>query len=97
MKYFTELKRSMEYLASNPKTVFLGQAVSVPGTAMSNTLKDVKQNKLIERNYNKYFKQGDEKLSNIEDYTSHNTKRLDRKELKELLLSLPYVQELLNS
>ena len=48
MKYFTELKRSMEYLASNPKTVFLGQAVSVPGTAMSNTLKDVKQNKLIE-------------------------------------------------
>jgi|TARA_B110000037_G_C16991077_1_gene453142 pyruvate/2-oxoglutarate/acetoin dehydrogenase E1 component len=48
MKYFTELKRSMEYLASNPKTVFLGQAVAVPGTAMSTTLKDVKKNKLIE-------------------------------------------------
>ena len=48
MKYFTELKRSMEYLASNPKTFFLGQAVEVPGTAMSNTLKDVKKSKLIE-------------------------------------------------
>ena len=48
-------------------------------------------------NYNKYSNQGDEKLSNIEDYTSHNTKRLDRKELKELLLSLPYVQKLLKS
>ena len=48
-------------------------------------------------NYNKYSNQGDEKLSNIEDYTSHNTQRLDRKELKELLLSLPYVQKLLNS
>ena len=48
MKYFTELKRSMEYLASNPKTVFLGQAVEVPGTAMSNTLKDIQKNKLIE-------------------------------------------------
>ena len=48
MKYFKELKRSMEYLASNPKTFFLGQAVEVPGTAMSNTLKDVKKSKLIE-------------------------------------------------
>jgi UDP-glucose 4-epimerase len=47
-------------------------------------------------NYNKYSNQGDEKLSNLEDYTSHNTKRLERKELKELLLSIPYVQELLN-
>ena len=48
MKYITELKRSMEYLASNPKTFFLGQAVEVPGTAMSNTLKDLKKSKLIE-------------------------------------------------
>ena len=48
MKYFKELKKSMEYLASNPKTKFLGQAVEVPGTAMSNTLKNIKKNKLIE-------------------------------------------------
>ena len=48
MKYFDELKRSMNYLAKNDKTVFLGQAVRVPGTAMSNTLKEIKNNKLIE-------------------------------------------------
>lgn len=38
----------MEYLALNKKTIFLGQAVKVPGTAMSNTLNNVKQNKLLE-------------------------------------------------
>ena len=48
MKYFDELKRSMNYLAENNKTVFIGQAVEVPGTAMSNTLKDINSNKLIE-------------------------------------------------
>ena len=31
----------MEFLASNPKTVFIGQAVAFPGTAMSNTLKEI--------------------------------------------------------
>ena len=41
MKYFDELKRSMEYLADDPDAVFLGQAVACAGTAMSNTLKDV--------------------------------------------------------
>lgn len=48
MKYFDELKRSMEFLAADPRTVFMGQAVAVPGTAMSNTLKDVHPSKLIE-------------------------------------------------
>ena len=48
MKYFDELKRSMNYLAENDKTIFIGQAVEVPGTAMSNTLNDIKKNKLIE-------------------------------------------------
>ena len=48
MKFFDELKRSMNYLAENNKTVFIGQAVEVPGTAMSLTLKDISKNKLIE-------------------------------------------------
>src|ERR1700677_5174597 len=47
-KYFDELKRSMDYLALNPKVVFLGQAVACAGTAMSNTLKDVSRDRLIE-------------------------------------------------
>lgn len=48
MTYFDELKRSMEFLAADPRTVFMGQAVAVPGTAMSNTLKGVDPTRLIE-------------------------------------------------
>ncbi len=48
MKYFDELKRSMNFLAQDPRTVFLGQAVAVPGTGMSNTLKEVPAHRLIE-------------------------------------------------
>jgi pyruvate/2-oxoglutarate/acetoin dehydrogenase E1 component len=48
MKYFDELKRSMEFLAKDHRVLFLGQAVSCPGTAMSNTLKDVSPDQLIE-------------------------------------------------
>tara|TARA_B100000941_G_C28495178_1_gene550438 strand:+ start:617 stop:1153 length:537 start_codon:yes stop_codon:yes gene_type:complete len=48
MKYFDELKRSMEFLGSKKNTIFIGQAVEVPGTAMSNTLKNIKKKKLLE-------------------------------------------------
>ena len=48
MKYFDELCRAMEWLASDPRVVFLGQAVACPGTAMSNTLKNVSRDKLLE-------------------------------------------------
>jgi len=48
MKYFDELKRSMEFLAADPRTLFLGQAVAYPGTAMSNTLKEIDPRRLIE-------------------------------------------------
>ena len=48
MKYFDELKKSMNYLARNEKTIFIGQAVEVPGTAMSNTLKGINPKKLLE-------------------------------------------------
>ena len=46
--YFEELKNSMEWLANQEDSVFLGQAVAVPGTAMSNTLKDIRPDRLIE-------------------------------------------------
>ena len=48
MKYADELTKAMNFLAKDPKTIFLGQAVEYPGTAMSNTLKNVPKNKLIE-------------------------------------------------
>ncbi len=44
-------------------------------------------------NYDKYFIKGDEKLSTIEEYNSHNTYRLNVKEVKEKLLSLDYIKE----
>lgn len=48
MKYFDELKKSMNYLSINNKTVFIGQAVTYPGTAMFNSLVDVPKKKKIE-------------------------------------------------
>lgn len=48
MKYFEELKKSMNFLSKNKKTLFIGQAVAVSGTAMSNTLTDIDKNKLLE-------------------------------------------------
>ena len=47
-KYFDELKKSMRFLGSQKNTIFIGQAVEVPGTAMSNTLKNIPKNKLFE-------------------------------------------------
>ncbi len=46
-------------------------------------------------NYDKYFIQGENKLSIEKDYTSHNTRRLSIEEIKQLLLSLNYVKEAL--
>ena len=38
----------MHYLSKKNNTIFLGQAVEVPGTAMSNTLKKINKKKLYE-------------------------------------------------
>lgn len=43
-------------------------------------------------NYDKYFTEGCEKVSKIEDYHSHNTRRLDVEGMKEQLLRLRFVQ-----
>jgi len=48
-------------------------------------------------NYAKYFSEGEEKISHLEDYTSHNTLRLNVEEVKELLLKLDYIKEELNA
>ena len=48
MPYFEELKRSMDFLARDDRVLFIGQAVACPGTAMSNTLIDVPDEKKIE-------------------------------------------------
>lgn len=47
-------------------------------------------------NYDKYFINGEEKISKFEDYNSHNTRRLDLEGMKELLLKLQVVRDELN-
>jgi len=47
-------------------------------------------------NYDKYFIEGEEKISSFEDYHSHNTNRLDKTEMKNLLLKLDMVNNDLN-
>ena len=48
-------------------------------------------------NYSKYYTDGDIDLANIEDYHSHNTKRLTQDEVKSILLNLDYVKNQLAS
>ncbi len=47
-------------------------------------------------NYDKYFSEGQEKVSKLEDYHSHNTQRLDVEGMKQLLLKLDIIQQDLN-
>lgn len=46
-------------------------------------------------NYNKYFVEGETKVSEQDDYNSHNTRRLQVKEVKELISTLIEVKEAL--
>jgi UDP-glucose 4-epimerase len=48
-------------------------------------------------NYAKYFVEGEERISEFDDYTSHNTERLDVSGIKELLLKLDYIKEQLDA
>ena len=58
MKYFDELKRSMEWLGEQNDTIFIGQAVEYAGTGMTNTLKDVSTEKLMEMPVNEDMQMG---------------------------------------
>jgi UDP-N-acetylglucosamine 4,6-dehydratase len=44
-------------------------------------------------NYAQYFSEGEEDISKIEDYHSHNTERLDVEGTKKLLFKLPLIQK----
>ncbi|QXP27303.1 polysaccharide biosynthesis protein [Stutzerimonas stutzeri] len=48
-------------------------------------------------NYKKYFVEGETHISELDDYTSHNTERLDVRGIKELLLKLDYIKEQLDA
>ena len=44
-------------------------------------------------NYDKYFKEGDEKRNTLTEFNSNNTKRLDLEETKAKIAGLSYIQE----
>lgn len=48
-------------------------------------------------NYAKYFSEGEEKISQLDDYTSHSTNRLDVAQVKELLLRLDFIKDELDA
>ncbi len=48
-------------------------------------------------NYSKYFFKGKNSFSNAENYTSHNTRRLNVEEIKKTLLQLSIIKDLLNA
>ncbi len=48
-------------------------------------------------NYAKYFSDGEEKISHLDDYTSHNTQQLDIQQIKSLLMKLDFIREQLNA
>ena len=47
---------------------------------------------LRDLNYGKYFEEGEVRISEAVEYTSHNTTRLDVDGMQELLLKLPFIQ-----
>ena len=55
MKYFDELKRTMEWVAQQPHTLFVGQTVAGPGTFMYQTLRDVSKTRTLEMPINESF------------------------------------------
>lgn len=44
-------------------------------------------------NYAKYFSDGEERISHLDDYTSHNTRRLNVGEVQALLQKLEFIEE----
>lgn len=44
-------------------------------------------------NYNRFFIEGEAQISQVEEYTSHNTSRLNIEETKQLLLKLDFIKE----
>jgi UDP-glucose 4-epimerase len=48
-------------------------------------------------NYDRYFVEGQTSISKIDDYTSHNTQRLELADLKRVLSGLPMVREHLDA
>ena len=51
---------------------------------------------LRDLNYGKFVEQGETKISEAIDYNSHNTTRLDVSGMKQLLMKLRFMQQIIN-
>ena len=47
---------------------------------------------LRDLNYGKFVEEGEQKISQCEDYNSHNTERLDKDGMKQLLMKLEFMR-----
>lgn len=47
-------------------------------------------------NYDSYFREGEERISRLDDFNSDNTRQLDVDEMADILAALPYVQAVLS-
>ena len=68
---------------------------SVAEMARSEDMGDFLRISMDERdlNYSRFFTEGDEKVSQVGDYDSHTTEQLTLDQVKDLLLSLPEIQQ----
>jgi pyruvate/2-oxoglutarate/acetoin dehydrogenase E1 component len=57
-EYYEEICRAMEWLGKQEDTFFLGQTVTYPGTAVSNTLKNISLDKRMEFPVNEDMQMG---------------------------------------
>lgn len=48
-------------------------------------------------NYDKYFVEGETEISELDDYTSHNTHRLNVAQIKDVLMTLDIIREAVNA
>jgi len=89
-----EAKSNIQYIGTRHGEKQFESLLTREEMAMSSDLGDYYMIPLDSRdlNYGSYFNEGQKSISEAEDYTSHNTERLTKQELKELLLSLDYVK-----
>lgn len=58
MIYFEQLQKAMSLLATHPKTLFIGQAVTYEGTGLFDSLKHIPMDKKLELPVAEYFQCG---------------------------------------
>ena len=93
-----DIKKQTDMVMSNVSSV-----LSAAGLNFSNVVKttifltDMNDFATVNEIYAKYFSEGEEKLSHLDDYTSHNTDRLSVEQIKQLLLKLDYIKKELHA